>query len=81
MELPTVSSEAHIVDIQDVVKAKFGYNDLQKLAVKFSDGIVLDDAKVSKSVIKFATDNGIPVLPFQGENFSQAYSDFYDSLL
>lgn len=73
--------DAKATDIQDVVKSKFGYNELQKLAIKFSDGVVLDDPKVSKSVIKFANDHNIPVLPYQGEDFAQAYSSFYDSLM
>jgi starch synthase len=72
--------DAKAADIQDVVKTKFGYNDPQKLAIKFSDGVVLDDEKVSKSVIKFAEDCGVPVLPYQGEDFASAYSDFYESL-
>ena len=72
--------EAKAADIQDVVKTKFGYNDLQKLAIKYSDGVVLDDTKVSKSVIKFAEERGIPVLPYQGEDFAAAYSDFYENL-
>lgn len=72
--------EAKATDLQDVIKSKFGYNDLQKLAVKFSDGVVLDDAKVSKSIIKFAEERNIPVLPYQGEEFAKAYSEFYDAL-
>ncbi len=73
--------EAKASDVQEVVKSKFGYNDLQKLAVKYSDGVVLDDPKVSKSVIKFAEECNVSVLPYQGDDFVQAYSQFYETLM
>jgi starch synthase len=68
-------------DIDDITKDKFGYNELQKIAIKYSDGVVMDDAKVDKGVIKYAKDLNIPVLDYQGEDFAKAYSDFYETIM
>ena len=69
-------------DIADIVGEKFGYDELQKIAVKFSDGMVLDTENVSPDVIAYAKERGIPVLDQQPENdFANAYDAFYDQVL
>lgn len=67
-------------DFADCCGEKFGYDELQKIAVKYADGIVLDDNNVSQSVLDYAASRGIPVQPYAGENFKDAYSAFYDQL-
>ena len=71
---------AKMKDLEPICKDKYGYNELMKLATKFSDGIILDDEGVDASVVQFAEDNNIPVLGFQGEDFKDAYGDFYDQV-
>lgn len=73
--------DAQTSDIMDVCSPKFGYDELQKLAIKFSDGVVLDDAEVNPEVIDYAKSLGLPVLPYQGEDFKDAYSDFYEQIV
>lgn len=69
-------------DLKDVFNGKYGYDELQKLAVKYSDGVILDDSKVNKSVINYIESLNKPMLGYQEpDNFRQAYLDFYDSLL
>jgi len=66
----------------DVIKDSYTYNDLMKLAVKFSDGVVLDDPDVDPSVIEYAKSLGIPVLDYVPlEEMKAAYNKFYDKVL
>ncbi len=74
--------EAEWDDVKDICKTKFGYDELQKIAVRFSDGVILDDADVNPEVVDFANSRNIPVLPYQGtEDFRDAYSAFYETVV
>lgn len=55
--------------------------DLHKLAVKFSDGVIAATPGADKAVLDYARELGVPVLDYPGEDFVQPYKDFYDSLL
>ena len=55
--------------------------DLQKLAVRFSDGVIAATPDAPAEVLNFARESGCPVLDYPGEDFITAYQDFYDSLL
>ena len=69
-------------DLTDIFNNKFGYEELQKLAVHYADAVVLDDDGVGKNVIKYAKQLNKPILePQDKESFSKAYSDFYESLM
>lgn len=68
-------------EIDDICSEKFGFNELMKLAVKYSDGLILDDENVDALVIDYAKEIGVPVLECQGDDYAQAYSDFYDSVM
>lgn len=66
----------------DVLENSYTYNDLMKLAVKFSDGIVLDTPDVDPSVIEYAQSIGVPVLEYKPlEEMKVAYNEFYDQIL
>jgi len=68
-------------DFNDVCPGKFGYDELQKLAVKYSDAIIMDTPKVSDDVLDYAKSLSLPILPCQKEDkFPEAYSKFYNSL-
>ena len=55
---------------------------MQKLAIKFSDGVILEDEEVSPEVIQYAQSLGLPVLPYQTEDkCEEAYKQFYDQVL
>lgn len=53
---------------------------LTKLAIAASDGIIQASEDVDAEIIEFAKKSGKPFLPFQNENYVQAYADFYKSL-
>ncbi|MBN1951255.1 MAG: glycogen/starch synthase [Bacteroidales bacterium] len=58
------------------------YESLMKLAINFSDGMIMGSENINKNVQKYAEDTGKPFLTFQSEeNYIQAYSDFYDTIL
>ena len=56
------------------------FEDLGKLAIDYSDGVILADKDVSKTLQKYAKDKNIPTLGFQGEEFGDAYEAFYDQI-
>ena len=72
---------ATLSDIQEICDQKFGYDELQKIAIKFSDGVVFDDDKVSEDVKDYANSRNIPVLPYQGEDYKDAYNQFYEQVM
>lgn len=68
-------------DFADIATDDFGYTELMKMATKFSDGIILDDPNVDASVVEYAKSKNIPVLDYKGEEFKDAYSEFYDLVM
>lgn len=59
-----------------------GYEELMKLAINFSDGIILGSKQINQNVQKYAEKAGLPLLSFQPEDtYIEAYSDFYDKIL
>lgn len=72
---------AVLKDVEDVCGGTFGYNELMKVATKFSDGIILDDEGVDASVVEYAESKQVPVLGYQGEDFREAYGKFYEQVM
>ena len=69
-------------DVTDVCGEQCDYVSLAKIAVKFADGLILDDAKVDKEITAYAKELGKPVLkPQKAELYPEAYSKFYESLM
>ncbi len=58
----------------------FDIQELGKLAVDYSDGIILARNEVNEALHKRATEKGLPLLPYT-EDFGPAYEEFYDNLL
>lgn len=66
----------------DIITDSFTYNDLMKLAIKFSDGVVLDTPDVDPSVIEYAKSLNLPILDYVPmEEMKDAYNEFYDKVL
>ncbi|MBQ7509890.1 MAG: glycogen/starch synthase [Prevotella sp.] len=61
-------------------KDLFTLDELGKLAIDYSDGIVMADKGISKTLQKYAKDKNIPTLAFQGDDFGEAYETFYDQI-
>ena len=60
-------------------KDNFDFNDLSKLAIEYSDGVIAADKQVNENLMKFAKGKNIPVLGYQ-EDFADAYEAFYEQL-
>ena len=58
----------------------FNFEELGKLAIDFSDGVIAANADVDKSLLKYAQDNNIPTLAYPGEDFAAAYEEFYEKI-
>lgn len=61
-------------------KDNFDYNELLKLAIDYSDGVIEAGQGVDKELVEYATTNNIPLLKNPGEDFANPYADFYDTI-
>ncbi len=71
------------IDIKDLEVIKTAnYINLMKLAIKFSDGLIMGSEKINGDVQQFASKSDLPILEYQPEDaYVEAYSDFYDKIL
>ena len=68
-------------DIEGIIPADATFMDLYKLAISYSDGIVLHSDKVAPELLEFAREKGIPVLQHQDpDTFANAINNFYDEI-
>lgn len=67
-------------DIRTIADLPVGYEDLMRLAIDYSDAIVLASENVNQRLLNYAQNSGKPILSYVGED-KQAYIDFYNSLL
>lgn len=69
-------------DIADICTGNCTYTELAKIAIKFSDGVVLESKRIPNEITSYAKSLGRPILTYQGEEgYTEAYSKFYDSLM
>ena len=59
--------------------SRFTLEELGKLAIDYSDGIVQVGKDVSTSLLKYAAEKDVPLLPYI-EDFANAYEEFYEKL-
>lgn len=59
----------------------FTFDELGKLAIDYSDGVIAANKNVSKELIKYAKGNNVPFLAHPGEDFADAYDNFYEKIL
>lgn len=65
-----------------IIKDSYKYNDLMKLAIQYSDGIVLDTPDVDSEVTEYAKSLNKPILAYKPlEEIKEAYNEFYDVVL
>lgn len=68
-------------DVESIISSPANYEEICKLAVAYSDGVIQNSEKVNENVLRFAREKGLPVLDYQqGENFKDAINDFYDEV-
>ena len=58
----------------------FNFDELCKLAIDYSDGVIAAHKNVNKELLKYAKDNNIPTLAWPGEDFADAYEAFYEKI-
>ena len=58
----------------------FNYTELEKLAVAYSDGVIEGSQKINKELLDFTTSKNLPLLKYPGEDFLNAYKDFYEKV-
>ena len=73
--------DAHYADIQEICSEGYGHTELEKIGVKFSDGVIIENNDVDPAIIEYAKSLGRPVLPpVEGDTFNEAYSEFYQKI-
>ena len=66
-------------DVEAIKSQSVSFEDLSKLAIKYSDGVIKGSADSNQEVIDFAINSGLPVLDYQNqEEYIDKYNDFYD---
>ena len=60
--------------------ADFTFEELNKLAVKYADGLIMAGDQANPNVADYARSLQIPILEYPGENYADAYADFYDKV-
>ena len=57
------------------------YEDLYKLAIDYSDGVIQNSAKVNENVMEYARQSNKLILDYQSpENYADACNLFYDQV-
>ena len=59
---------------------KFDFDELCKMAIDYSDGIVEGGVNVSPDLLAYAESKSVPVLRNPGEDFGDAYTQFYEQI-
>ena len=55
---------------------------VSKLAIKYSDGIIIGSEDINEELTKYISTINKPVLPYKDETeYIDAYNDFYDKIL
>lgn len=68
-------------DVEEFIPQAATFKDLYKLAISYSDGIVLHGENIDPELIDFAREKGIPVLEHQSaEEGADAINQFYDEI-
>lgn len=66
-------------DIESITGKITNFDDLLKLAISYSDGIIQNSQKVGNELLEYAREKGIPTLEYQSpETYADAFNNFYD---
>jgi starch synthase len=58
----------------------FSFDELNKLAIDFSDGVIAGSEDINQDLLQYAADQNIPTLAYPGEDFGAAYEEFYEKI-
>lgn len=69
------------MDDLKMVNDTVNYEELCKLAVAYSDGVIQNSQNVNQKVLEFAKSINVPVLEYQSEDaYADAVNAFYDQV-
>ncbi len=66
-------------DLLKPYKESFDFLELGRLAIDYSDGVIVADKEVNGELLKHARSKNIPLLEYQ-EDFADSYEAFYDQI-
>lgn len=66
--------------VLDEFSAECTFEELNKLAVKYADGVIASSPHAPANVLEYARSKQIPVLDYVGEDYTDTYADFYDQI-
>lgn len=65
----------------NMIQDKVNYKELCKLAITYSDGVILNSEDIDPELIEYAHSLNIPVLEYsEGEEYANACNEFYDKI-
>ena len=59
----------------------FDFVELGKMAIDYSDGIIEADQNINADLLNYASSKGTPILNYCGDNFTEAYQEFYEKII
>ena len=59
---------------------KFDFLELGKLALDYSDGVIEATENINKELVDYANNKKIPYLKYQGADYMDAYSKFFEEI-
>ena len=66
-------------ELLEAYKDNFDFEELAKLSIDYSDGIIKASPDVNDGLLKYAKDKNVPVLGYE-EDFADGYEAFYDQI-
>lgn len=68
-------------DILNGIEGELNFEELEKLAIDYSDGIIQGSENVSETLMKYAKEKNKLTLEYQGqEDYAEAFREFYDKV-
>lgn len=67
-------------ELLDKYNKHFDFEELGKLAIDYSDGVIAAHKDVNENLLAYAQSNNIPTLAYPGEDFGKAYEAFYEQI-
>lgn len=67
-------------DLLEKYNNNFNFEELGKLAIDYSDGVILASENVNPGLVEYTIGRKLPLLDFSGEHFADKYEEFYDKV-
>ena len=61
-------------------KDRFDFNELAKLAIDYSDGVVQAEETADEALLAYAAEKNVPTLKYDKDNFADACENFYNMI-